>query len=125
MQRTAAWVAGGLLTLLGAGLLALTLGVLVPVAGTPAASAAGGGQHRVLVLSNLIHTDIALPAEPAVRARFGFLAEAIGVPDPDQPADSGLPLERADVGSVVVGWGGRSFYTATPTWADLKPGPFV
>ena len=72
----------------------------------PAAAAA---RHRVLILSTAIHTDIALPAEPAVRARFGFLAAA------------GLPVEREDVGAIIVGWGGRDFYLNTPTWADLKP----
>ncbi|HBT69865.1 MAG TPA: TIGR02117 family protein, partial [Agrobacterium sp.] len=26
---------------------------------------------------------------------------------------------------LVFGWGGRSFYTQTPTWADLKPMPVL
>lgn len=125
LRRAAAFAAGGLLTLMGAGVLALALGVLVPVAGTPSSASSAAGRHTVLVLSNPIHTDIALPAEPTVRQRFGFLADPLGPPDPDFPADAGLPLARADVGSIVVGWGGRSFYTATPTWADLKPGPVL
>ena len=123
LQRAATILAGGLLSLLGIGVLALALGVLIPAAGIP--TPPDGGQHVVLVLSNPIHTDIALPAEPAVRARFGFLAEAIAPPDPDYPADAGLPVEREDVGYIVTGWGGRAFYLQTPTWDQLKAGPLV
>ena len=123
MRQGAAIVGCALLTLIGAGMLALVLGVLIPVAGTAAGAAAAGGAHTVLVLSNLIHTDIALPTEPAVLARFAFLTDAIAPPDPDHPADAGLPLERAAY--IVAGWGGRGFYLQTPTWDQLKPGPVL
>lgn len=99
--------------------------MLVPVAGTPVDPAAPDGRHTVLVLSNPIHTDIALPAEPAVRARFGFLGEPAGLPGSGDFADAGLPLARPDVAFIVAGWGGRGFYLQTPTWSALKPGPLV
>ena len=77
----------------------------VPVSETPA------GTRTVLLLSSAIHTDLALPADPDVAERFGFMAP--GGLDPAQPA----------VAYIIAGWGGRSFYIETPTWADLKPGP--
>lgn len=67
--------------------------------------------HRILVLSNPIHTDFAIPATPDIRERFGFLAGA------------GVDLGNPDVRYIIFGWGGRAFYTETPTWADLKPMP--
>jgi uncharacterized protein (TIGR02117 family) len=92
--------------------LALLLGCLLPRAGAGAGQEGDGAsrRHRVLILSNAIHTDIALPAEAEVRAAFGFLAGA------------GLPLGREDVASIVVGRGGRDFYLATPQWSDLRLG---
>jgi len=71
------------------------------------------GHRRILVLSNPIHTDIALPADPDVLKAFSFVA------------DNGLELDYPGVFWVVFGWGGRSFYVETPTWADLKPGPVI
>ena len=66
---------------------------------------------RILVLSNPIHTDVAIPATPDILKRFSFLA------------DAGLDLGNPDVRYIIFGWGGRAFYTETPTWADLKPMP--
>lgn len=79
-------------------------------AGDPAAAAT---THRILLLKGPIHSDIALPADPQTRQSFAFLA------------DAGLPASRPDVEWIIVGWGGRSFYTETPTWADLKPMPLL
>ncbi len=67
--------------------------------------------RRVLVLSNPIHTDIALPVDAELLARFGFLR------------DGNLDIDYPGVRYLVFGWGGRAFYTQTPTWADLKPLP--
>lgn len=67
--------------------------------------------RRVLVLANPIHTDIALPPDSDVLERFSFLA------------DDGLPVDIDGVEWLVFGWGGRSFYMETPTWAELKPWP--
>ncbi|MEX0344634.1 MAG: TIGR02117 family protein [Rhizobiaceae bacterium] len=92
--------------------LAGVLGTAVP---RPIFSTADAGAvantHRILLLYNPIHTDIAFPAEPDVLERFGFLS------------DAGLPVDHPQVRWIVVGWGGRSFYLETPTWADLKPLP--
>lgn len=69
--------------------------------------------HRILVLSNPIHTDIAIPVDDDLMARFGFLRAA------------GLDLDNPNLRYLVFGWGGRSFYTETPTWADLKVEPVL
>jgi uncharacterized protein (TIGR02117 family) len=67
--------------------------------------------RTILVLSNPIHTDIAVPIDEATRTRFSFLAEA------------GVPIDNPGAKYLVVGWGGRSFYLETPHWADIKPLP--
>ena len=67
--------------------------------------------HPIVILSNPIHTDIAVPVDDRLRGLFGFLA------------DAGLDVEGEGVRYVIFGWGGRAFYTQTPTWADLKAVP--
>ncbi len=111
-------------TLIGAGLvtlfiaIAIGLGTVVPRPFVFFDSAAATVQpqesgRRILVLSNPIHTDIALPADPDVLKRFGFVSKA------------GLELDYPGVVWIVFGWGSRSFYIETPTWSDLKPGPVL
>lgn len=77
----------------------------------PKESGAATGVHRILVLSNSIHTDIAIALDTETRNRFSFLE------------DIGMPLGHPDARWIVFGWGGRAFYIQTPTWADLKPMP--
>lgn len=67
--------------------------------------------RRILLLSNAIHSDIAIPLSSDTRAAFAFLGAA------------GIPLADPGAEWLVLGWGGRSFYLETPTWADLKPMP--
>jgi len=67
--------------------------------------------RRVLVISNTIHTDIAIPAGPESAAFFAELEVA------------GLPLQHPDARWLLFGWGGRSFYLETPNLTDIKPGP--
>lgn len=67
----------------------------------------------ILVLSNPIYTDIAIPLDDNTRATFAFLAE------------SGMPLAHPDARWIIFGWGGRAFYLETPTWSDLKPIPVL
>jgi uncharacterized protein (TIGR02117 family) len=69
--------------------------------------------RRILILSSPIHTDIAIPVDDATRSQFGFLRNA------------GLDVDSADLRYLVFGWGGRAFYTETPTWADLKTIPVL
>lgn len=71
----------------------------------------GDVRHRILVLSNPIHSDIAVPVDADILARFGFLR------------DGALDLYEPNLRYIIFGWGGRSFYTETPTWADLKAMP--
>lgn len=73
--------------------------------------AADGASKRILILSNPIHTDIALPVDAELLSQFAFLREGP------------LEIDNPGVRYFVFGWGGRAFYTQTPTWADLKPLP--
>lgn len=70
-----------------------------------------GDTHRILVLSNPIHTDIAILLSDETRSAYAFLGA------------SGIPVADPRVEWLVIGWGGRSFYLETPTWSDLKPMP--
>ncbi|TDK39181.1 TIGR02117 family protein [Rhizobium deserti] len=67
--------------------------------------------RRILILSNPIHTDIAIPLADDTRAAFSFLAPF------------GVPVAEPAAEWLIIGWGGRAFYLETPTWADLKPLP--
>nr|WP_306228953.1 TIGR02117 family protein [Aurantimonas sp. CSK15Z-1] len=102
---------------MAAAALAVGLGTLLPRQGDRLAGAraeAGPEPVRhILVLANPIHTDIALPLDAATRARFSFLR------------DAGLLLDHPQARWLVIGWGGRSFYIETPTWAELKPLPLL
>jgi uncharacterized protein (TIGR02117 family) len=98
--------------LVAVAVLAATLGTLVPRPLWPAA-ARGEGKRHILVLSNPIHTDIAIPVDDGVRRRFAFLT------------DAGLPIEAQEARYLVFGWGGRAFYLETPTWSQLKTVPVL
>ncbi len=71
----------------------------------------GDKSVEILVISNPIHTDIALPATPELVAKFSFLTQ------------NGMPLDNPNVRWLMIGWGGRAFYMETPTWSELKFGP--
>jgi uncharacterized protein (TIGR02117 family) len=97
----------GLGLAIGAGLFFLIAGTLVP---RPLFSQSDGEENSVeiLVITNPIHTDIAIPATKETLQAFAFLQE------------SGLPMDAPGLRWLVFGWGGRAFYLETPTWADLK-----
>ncbi|WP_416357387.1 TIGR02117 family protein [Aureimonas phyllosphaerae] len=90
-----------------AGLMVLGLVVPRPAALSFPPPGEAAGRHAIYLAANPIHTDILLPATPAVRDRFAFLAR------------DGLDLGHPALATIVVGWGGRAFYTQTPTWGDL------
>ena len=89
------------------------LGIVVPRPLWRDEPALAERSHRILMLSNPIHTDIAIPVDDDLIARFGFLRAA------------GLDLDNPNLRYLVFGWGGRSFYVETRTWADLKIGPVL
>ncbi len=61
------------------------------------------------VLSNGVHTDLALPiANDVIDWRRVFPARDFVAP----PSDAAF---------VAIGWGDREFYLNTPTWSDLSP----
>lgn len=94
--------------------LAVALGTLIPRPIWQAAEAADTAAARsILLLSNPIHTDIAIPIDDRIRARFSFL-DAVG-----------LPRAHPEARWLVFGWGGRAFYLETPTWSELKPMPVL
>jgi len=70
----------------------------------------GGPMTRVALARGPIHYDLLLPMSDDLRATFAF-ANAKGVPVAD-------PKVRY----LIVGWGSRTFYTATGTYADLNLG---
>ncbi|MEM1399498.1 MAG: TIGR02117 family protein [Pseudomonadota bacterium] len=117
----------GLLTALGVLMLLMAAGIAIPrppstnpistgpISTGPISASDGPSsqptEHRIFLISNAIHTDIAVPATPAVLETFNHLSKA------------GFSLDYGAVHWVVFGWGSRAFYINTPTWADLKPGP--
>jgi uncharacterized protein (TIGR02117 family) len=93
--------------LAGAGAILLIAGTVVP---RPLFSQSDAGEKSVeiLVITNPIHTGIAIPATGETLQAFNFLGEG------------GLPLDAPGLRWLVFGWGGRAFYLETPTWAELK-----
>ena len=89
-----------------------TIGALVPR--NPASQSTDQvAQQTIYVVSNAIHSDIAVPIDSRLLTKFGFLAEA------------GFDLAHPGANWIVFGWGSRAFYINTPTWSDLKPGPLL
>jgi uncharacterized protein (TIGR02117 family) len=108
MARAGRW----LLDILAAVAVLLVAGTLVPrpLFGDPES---GPADRRILVISNPIHTDIAIPLDPDVLARFDPLVR------------TGIKADLPGASYLVFGWGSRAFYIETPTWADLKAGPLL
>lgn len=92
-------------------LAALALGAVIPRPLFEAAKGEGVATRHILLLSNPIHTDLAIPIDAGVLKNFdGLLA-------------SGIRADLPEARYLVFGWGGRAFYLETPTWSELKPGP--
>lgn len=110
VRRLGRWLGAAILFVM----LAIAAGTLAPrPLGRSATAQTEGAEHRILVLANPIHTDIAIRLTTETRTRFSFLE------------DSGMPLGHPDARWLVFGWGGRAFYLETPTWSDLKPLPLL
>src|SRR5262245_36427496 len=109
MKTAARW----LVTAVVVALVALALGTLVPRPLFDTAEGSDPGGRRILVFSSPIHTDIAVPVEAVSGADFAFLR------------DAGLPLDNPNARWVLFGWGGRSFYVATPALTDIQLGPLL
>jgi uncharacterized protein (TIGR02117 family) len=108
MTKTVVRFIGAILIVLAA----VAGGTLIPrplIAGTVARTE--GEARRILVLSNPIHTDIAIPLNEETRTQFAFLSA------------SGVPVAAPGAEWLIIGWGGRAFYLETPTWSELKPVP--
>ncbi|RFC62905.1 TIGR02117 family protein [Fulvimarina endophytica] len=105
-------VLGWIAAVFGLVVLALALGVVVPRAGIRTGDA-DAPARQIYVLSNPIHTDIAVPLDAETRARFAFLEEG------------GVDIARPDARWLIVGWGGETFYVTTPTWADFRVWPVL
>ena len=89
---------------------AVSLGTLVPRPLFGGAADEAAPRH-ILVFTNPIHTDIAVPIDDAVLQKFGFLR------------DAGIAADLPEARYLVFGWGSKAFYIGTPTWSELKPGP--
>ncbi|QND52598.1 TIGR02117 family protein [Phyllobacterium sp. 628] len=96
-----------------AAVLLFTGGALIPRPSSFPEQTQSSLRRTVLLLSNPIHTDIAFPADPDVLARFSILS------------NDTFQLSDPRIAWIIVGWGGRSFYLETPTWADLKFMPLM
>lgn len=89
------------------------LGMLMPRPFWSADRGEGLPTRRIYVISNPIHTDIAIPVDAAVLERFRFLAE------------DGIPADGEGVRYLIFGRGGRAFYLETPTWSQLQAAPVL
>ncbi|MEZ5872681.1 MAG: TIGR02117 family protein [Nitratireductor sp.] len=91
------------------------VGALIPAQPIPAAvagqSQAGedGASRRIYLLTTLLHADIAIPVNDALRSRFDFLG------------DAGVPIDHPGLKYLIFGWGSREFYTRTARLSDIRP----
>jgi uncharacterized protein (TIGR02117 family) len=97
--------------LIGAVALLTVLGTVIPATGAFEQPEGTPLPRHILVISNPIHTDIAIRLDMRSRAALPFLAEA------------DLPIDHPDARWLLIGWGGRAFYLETPSLTDMKPGP--
>ena len=105
--RTARWLIAGLfLTFAGYGAAGMVGGAIPTNSGwTPPDAGV-----RIYVESNGIHTGLVLPVT----------AEGVDWRDLLRPEDLRDP-RYATYSHVSIGWGERTFYLETPTWADVRP----
>ena len=83
-------------------LLAALAGALIPGSHTKTAP---GGSITIYLLRGPIHYDFLLPLTPEVRQSFAF---------------TDLDLHHPGADWLVVGWGGKDFYTTIGTYRDVS-----
>jgi uncharacterized protein (TIGR02117 family) len=90
--------------------LLVALGIVVPrPLFAPPGPPEGEPMREILVLANPIHTDIAFPADAGRAGAAGFVGE------------DGLEIDHPGLYWIHLGWGSRTFYIETPTWAICAP----
>jgi uncharacterized protein (TIGR02117 family) len=100
---------GSLAAIVAIYLAASLVGAVVPAEGK--AQAAEGATARIYLLTSLLHADIAIPADPALVERFGFVR------------DAEVPVDHPNLRYLVFGWGARAFYLQTRNLSDIRPVP--
>lgn len=101
------WLASALVLLLVGYATAGLVGGAIP---RHAAWVPPGDGVRIVIESNGVHTDVVLPK----------LAAGVDLSDLVPAADLADP-HYAGYDHIAVGWGERTFYLETPTWADVRP----
>ena len=73
-----------------------------------AAESPGKGDITAYIMTNGVHTDIAVPIHTSIMDWNKYLpvANTLG--------------QDTTVNFIALGWGDKGFYLETPTWADLK-----
>jgi len=89
-------------------LLAALIGGLIPVSFNSIDQEAKALEKPIYLLSNLLHTDIAIPVNSLTLTEFAFLREA------------GFRLDNPNLQYLVIGWGSEAFYTSTGEYSDIK-----
>jgi uncharacterized protein (TIGR02117 family) len=109
--RAARWIGAGLAFLIaGYGAAGMAGGAIPSNSGWTAPETG----VRIYIESNGIHTGLVLPVT----------AGDVDWQDLLQPGDLRDPRYAA-YSHVSIGWGERSFYLETPTWADVKPATVI
>ncbi len=87
-------------------LAAALVGGIIPHPNNGPADHAGSGKTIHLV-AGLLHTDIAIPVNQAVKTRFAFMEK------------NGIDLGQENLKHLIIGWGSREFYTSTKNYSDI------
>lgn len=66
---------------------------------------------QILLLSTLLHTDIAIEVTEDIRSRFAFLS------------DDGFPLYHNQLRYLVIGWGSKAFYPSAKSYSEMGIAP--
>jgi uncharacterized protein (TIGR02117 family) len=88
----------------------LMLSVVLPLVPGRSADLPPGSGVQVGLLAGPIHYDVLVPLTPEVRGRFAFAVEG------------GVPVDDPAAEWLILGHGGRAFYTTVGTYADLSAG---